>query len=293
MERSFLERLRSGEILVCDGAMGTQLQARGLGVGEYPDSWNLTHPWVVTSIHRAYLDEGCDLIITNTFGANGLKLKRFGKEAEVYKINLAGARIAKEAAKERGMVLGDIGPTGEFVAPAGSLKAEDLYEVFKGQVLALVEGGVDAIIVETMSDLVEAKAAVRAAKENSSLPVIASMTFQKGRYGYRTMMGLGPQEATKELEAAGCDVIGSNCGAGIREMIDIIREIRPLTDIPLIAEPNAGLPKLVKGKTVFDETHQDFARNLPDLMSAGANIIGGCCGTTPQHIAEIVKLVRR
>ena len=288
-----LERLRSGEILVCDGAMGTQLQDRGLGIGECPDSWNLTHPDVVTSIHRAYLDEGCDLIITNTFGANGLRLGRFGKEVEVYKINLAGARIAKEAAKESGMVLGDIGPTGEFVAPAGSLKAEDLYGVFKEQVLALVEGGVDAIIVETMSDLVEAKSAVRAAKENSSLPVIASMTFQKGRYGYRTMMGLDPQEATKGLEAASCDVIGSNCGAGICEMIDIIREIRPLTDIPLIAEPNAGLPKLVKGKTVFDETPQDFVRNLPDLISAGANIIGGCCGTTPQHIAEIVKLVRR
>lgn len=293
MEISFLERLRSGEILVCDGAMGTQLQAGGLGIGECPDSWNLTHPNVVASIHKAYLDEGCDLIITNTFGANGLKLKRFGKEADVRKINVAGARIAKEAAKERGMVLGDIGPTGEFVAPAGSLKAEDLCEVFKEQVLALVEGGVDAIIVETMSDLVEAKAAVRAAKEDSSLPVIASMTFQKGRYGYRTMMGIDPQETARELEAAGCDVIGSNCGAGIQEIIAIIREMRPLTNLPLIAEPNAGLPKLVEGKTVFDETPQDFARNLPDLISAGANIIGGCCGTTPQHIAEIVKLVRR
>ncbi len=288
-----LDKLREVHILVCDGAMGTQLQAKGLGAGEHPAIWDVERPELVGNIHRSYIDVGADLITTNTFSAISLNFSRFGLEGEVQNINLAGAKIAKDIVKDKALVLGDIGPTGEILEPAGSFKVKDVYEAFKEQVLVLVEGGVDAIIIETMSDLEEAKAAVRAAKENSDLEVIGCMTFQKGRYGFRTMMGTSIEEAVRGLEGAGCDVVGSNCGVGSKEMIEIIHKMRPLTQLPLIAVPNAGLPKLVEGKTIFDETPQDFARNLPDLISAGANIIGGCCGTTPQHIAEIVKLVRR
>lgn len=288
-----IDKLKEGRVLICDGAMGTQLQEKGLGTGECPDIWNLTYPEVVSNIHQAYLKEGAELIITNTFGATRFKLSRFGKEDEVGEINRAGARIAKDIAEDKVLVLGDIGPTGELLEPAGSFKVEDLYKIFKEQVKALIEGGVDAIIIETMSDLEEAKAAVRAAKENSELDVVACMSFQKGKHGYKTMMGVSIEDAVKGLEAAGCDVVGSNCGIGSGEMIDVIHRMRRLTKLPLIAQPNAGLPRLVEGKTMFDESPEYFARNILKLVKREVHIVGGCCGTTPQHIAAIKSIIRR
>lgn len=292
LKKGFPERLREG-ILVCDGAMGTQLQAKGLRTGECPEMWNISHQDIVRSIHQAYLDVGCDIIITNTFGASGLKLRKFGLQDRTSELNLAGARLAREVAGDRTFVLGDVGPTGEFMEPVGTIDYDEFYNIFSEQVLALREGGVDGIIIETMSDIREVKAAVSATQKVSKLPVVASMTFQYcGQKGFRTMMGLDIPQAVEQLTSMNCDVIGSNCGCGIADMVKIIGEMRSLTQAYLIAEPNAGMPKLIEGRTVFGETPEDMAKAIPDLIKAGARIIGGCCGTTPEHIRQIMKIVK-
>ena len=288
----FLKKLKT-EVLVCDGAMGTMLQENGLSQGECPEMWNITHKKVVQSIHREYLDAGCNILITNTFGGNLFKLRKMGLEDNVHEANIAGAHLAKDVAGDKAYVLGDIGPTGEFMEPLGELKYEDFYNVFKEQALALRSGGVDGIIIETMSALEEIRAAVLAVKENTDLPVVAAMTFQITDSGFRTMMGVDVKKAVTEIKDMGCDVIGSNCGCGIREMVRVIKEMRRCggTDGYLIAEPNAGMPRLVDGKTVFDESPQDMAAFVPELLKEGVKIIGGCCGTTPSHIREIVRAV--
>ena len=289
----FLKKLKN-EVLVCDGAMGTMLQENGLSPGESPEMWNITHKKVVQSIHREYLDAGCNILITNTFGGNLFKLRKMGLEDNVHEANIAGAHLAKDVAGDKAYVLGDIGPTGEFMEPLGELKYEDFYNVFKEQVLALRSGGVDGIIIETMSALEEIRAAVLAVKENTDLPVVAAMTFQITDSGFRTMMGVDVRKVTISLKDIGCDVIGSNCGCGIREMVRVIKEIRRCsgTGSYLIAEPNAGMPRLVDGKTVFDESPKDMAAFVPELLKEGVKIIGGCCGTTPAHIREIVRAVK-
>ena len=289
----FLKKLKN-EVLVCDGAMGTMLQENGLSPGESPEMWNITHKKVVQSIHREYLDAGCNILITNTFGGNLFKLRKMGLEDNVHEANIAGAHLAKDVAGDKAYVLGDIGPTGEFMEPLGELKYEDFYNVFKEQVLALRSGGVDGIIIETMSALEEIRAAVLAVKENTDLPVVAAMTFQVTDSGFRTMMGVDVRKVTISLKDIGCDVIGSNCGCGIREMVRVIKEIRRCsgTGSYLIAEPNAGMPRLVDGKTVFDESPKDMAAFVPELLKEGVKIIGGCCGTTPAHIREIVRAVK-
>ena len=289
----FLKKLKN-EVLVCDGAMGTMLQENGLSPGECPEMWNITNKKVVQSIHREYLDAGCNILITNTFGGNLFKLRKMGLEDNVHEANIAGAHLAKDVAGDRGYVLGDIGPTGEFMEPLGELKYEDFYNVFKEQVLALRSGGVDGIIIETMSALEEIKAAVLAVQEHTDLPVVAAMTFQVTDSGFRTMMGVDVKKVTIALKDIGCDVIGSNCGCGIREMVRVIKEIRRCsgTGSYLIAEPNAGMPRLVDGKTVFDESPKDMAAFVPELLKEGVKIIGGCCGTTPAHIREIVRAVK-
>ncbi len=301
MGKSLLSRLKEG-ILIADGAMGTMLQSRGLGTGECPEQWNISHREEVQAIHRAYLRAGCNLILTNTFGGNRFKLKKFGLENRAGDFNVTGAKIAKEAIEQVPLsntytqplfVLGDVGPTGEFMEPVGSVKLEEFYQVFKEQILALVEGGIDAVIVETMSSLEECQAAVRAAKENSNLPVIVSMSFDPGKRGFRTMMGVDIPTMVKGLSESGVDVIGTNCGGiGLEEMAEVIKEMRMLTDKPLMAQPNAGKPMLLEGKTVYNESPEAMAAQVEELIKAGANIIGGCCGTTPEHMAKIVQAVR-
>jgi len=289
----FLKKLKN-EVLVCDGAMGTMLQDNGLPPGECPEMWNITHKKVVQSIHKAYLDAGCNIILTNTFGGNFFKLRKMGLEDNIHEVNIAGAELAKEVVRDRAYVLGDMGPTGEFMEPVGELKYEDFYNAFKEQVLALRAGGVDGIIIETMSSLDEIRAAVLSVKENTDLPVVAAMTFQTTDSGFRTMMGVDVRKSATSLKDMGCDVIGSNCGCGIKEMVGVIKEIHRWSGLNtyLIAEPNAGMPKLVDGKTVFDESPQDMASLVPELLKEGVRIIGGCCGTTPAHIREIVKIIR-
>ncbi|MGE5569256.1 MAG: homocysteine S-methyltransferase family protein [Rhodospirillales bacterium] len=291
---AFLKRVAQGEVLIFDGALGTFLHSKGLQAGECPESWCVSHPDVVKSIAEAYIASGSDVVTTNSFGANSFKLAAYGLADKVREFNRAAARLVKEAMSGRGFVAGSIGPTGQIVVDeGGDATPEQLYEAFREQALALAEGGVDAICMETMSSLAEALQAVKAAKENTSLPVICTFTFEAGVKGFRTMMGLKPDRAAREAAAAGADIVGANCGSGIANMIEIVRQMRAAApETPILAQPNAGVPVVEGGKTVFKETPEYMASRVAELIDAGANIVGGCCGTTPNHIAAIVAAVR-
>ena len=292
--KSFLERVAQGEILVSDGAMGTFLYARGLGAGECPESWCVSHPEVVRGIAEAYVAAGSDIVETNSFGGSECKLERYGFGDRVREFNRAAAALAKEAIAGRGYVAASVGPTGHIVEEeGGDVTAAQLYEAFAAQVAALAEGGADAICVESMSSLLEALAAVKAARENTALPVICTFTFEPGVKGFRTMMGLRPDRAAREIAAAGAHVVGANCGNGIAPMIDIARQMRAAApDVPILIQANAGAPVVVGGRTVFQELPAYMASRVRELVAAGANIVGGCCGTTPEHIAAMAQAVR-
>jgi 5-methyltetrahydrofolate--homocysteine methyltransferase len=287
-----LERIKD-EILVVDGAMGTFLQARGLESGECGELWNVDRREDVMAIHKAYIDAGADIIITNTFGGNRFMLEKHGFGDRACEISKAAAVLAKEAAGDRALVLGGIGPTGEFMEPLGTRTFDEMVEVFAEQVRGFAEGGADGIIIETMAALDEVKAAITAVKNNCDLPVIANMTFDKGAKGYRTMMGTSPKDAAEKFTEYGADIIGTNCGNGITEMIEIVAEMRTGTDRPLLAEPNAGLPVIEDGEVKYKETAEKMAAKVPELIAAGANIVGGCCGTTPGHITAIAQAAKK
>src|SRR5581483_10399119 len=290
-----MERISDGEILISDGALGTLLQAKGLKPGECPESWCLSHPEVLKGIAQAYLDAGSDLVTTNSFGGTSYKLEPYGYQDKVGDFNRAAARLVKQVMRERGYVAGSVGPTGRIVVDeGGDVRPEDLYRAFSEQVVALAEGGADAICIETMSSLVEATQAIKAAKDNTRLPVLCTFTFAASPRGFRTMMGASPERAAKEAAAAGADVVGANCGNGIVNMIEIARAMRAaLPRVPILIQANAGAPLLEGDKTVFKETPEFMASHVRALMQAGANIIGGCCGTTPAHIAAMARVIRR
>lgn len=278
--------------VITDGAWGTQLQARGLAIGEFPDAWNLTHPERVEEVARAYVEAGSHVILTNTFGANRLRLAEAGLADKAVEINRRGVEISKRAAGTRPKVFASIGPSGKMLM-SGEVTADDLRAAFEEQARALAAGGADALVVETMSDLEEATIAVTAAQA-TGLPVVASMVFDSGRDQDRTMMGLTPEQAAQGLDAAGADVIGSNCGQGIAGFVNICRRLRAATDKPIWIKANAGLPELVAGRAVYRVTPAEFAQNVPALVEAGASFIGGCCGTSPEFIREIaLRLVKQ
>lgn len=287
-----LERIKN-EVLVVDGAMGTFLQARGLQSGECGELWNVDRREDVMAIHQAYIDAGADIIITNTFGGNRFMLEKHGLGDRAYEISKAAAELAKEAAGDRALVFGGLGPTGEFMEPLGTRTFDEMVEVFAEQVKGFAEGGADAVIIETMAALDEVKAAITAVKNNCDLPVIANLTFDKGAKGYRTMMGTAPKEAAEKFTEYGADIVGTNCGNGITEMIEIVAELRSGTDLPILAEPNAGLPVIEGGEVKYKETPEKMAAKVPELIAAGANIVGGCCGTTPEHITAIAKAAKK
>jgi len=265
---------------------------RGLMLGECPELWNLNRPDDVRVIAKAYKEAGADIILTNTFGGSRFKLKRSGISSNIKQINKRGVQLSREVCGDS-LVFASIGPTGEFLKPLGTVSKEEMVLCFSEQVEAFVEGGADGVIIETMIDLNETKCALKAAKENSNLPVALSMTFNKGERGYATVMGITPEKAAKELEKAGADIVGSNCGIGTKDIVEIARILRPVTTLPLWIKPNAGVPQLVKGKTIYPETPEEMAKFTPDLIKIGVNMIGGCCGTTPEHIRLIAKEVQR
>jgi 5-methyltetrahydrofolate--homocysteine methyltransferase len=287
-----LERLQAGETLVFDGAMGTMLIANGLGASDCPEEWNASHADVVSGIHKSYFDAGCDIVETNSFGGSPLKLARYGLAERTHELNRAAAENARAAAGDSKYVAGSIGPTGEFIEPYGLLKYDELVDAFKRQAAALEEGGADIICVETMADLNEARAAVEAAKASTGCVVFASMTFNPDKKGFRTMMGVDPASAARSLEEYGADVIGTNCGAGPEDMAKILEEMAAATSRPLFAKPNAGMPVLEGEKTIYPEGPESMAEKMRPLLGMGIKILGGCCGTTPEHLREIAGIVK-
>jgi 5-methyltetrahydrofolate--homocysteine methyltransferase len=290
-----LERIARGEVLICDGAMGTFLHTKGLAPGECPESWCISHPEVVKEIAAAYIVAGSNIVETNSFGGSSFKLQAFGLADKVREFNRAAAQLAKQAMGKAGYVAASVGPTGHIAEDeGGDVTPEQFYEAFKEQALALAEGGADAICVETMSSLLEALQAIKAAKENTSLPVICTFTFERRPKGFHTMMGLKPDRAAKEAAAAGADIVGANCGNGIADMLEIAKQMRAAAPgARILIQANAGVPVLEDGLTVFKETPEYMASRVAELIAAGVNIIGGCCGTTPKHIAAIAAEVRR
>jgi 5-methyltetrahydrofolate--homocysteine methyltransferase len=279
--------LATGNILVADGATGTMMQSMGLPAGVAPELWNVEKPDSVRSLYRAYLDVGSQVILTNSFGGSRIKLDRSGGiGSRAKELSRAAATLAKKEAGDRAYVAGDLGPTGELMEPYGTLSYIDAVDAFAQQAKALVEGGVDLLWVETMSDLSEARAAVEGAKQVTDLPVFCSLSFTKSG---RTMMGVTPTQAAEGLWPMGLLAIGANCGEGLDIMVPVLTEFkRALPGALLISKPNAGLPHLEDGKTVFDLDADAFAAHMPQLIELGARIVGGCCGSSPQHIAAIV-----
>jgi len=281
------ELLREKAVLISDGAWGTQLTKLGLQAGAAPELWNADNQRAVESIPRSYVEAGSDIVLTNTFGGSRWKLEKNGLGERTEELNRLGVEIARRASDGKALVFASVGPTGEFMAPLGLKTRKDFVRCFSEQIRALADAGADGIVIETMSDLGEARAALEAARDVSGLPVVVSMTFDTGVRGFATMMGVRPAQAAEELDKAGADIIGSNCGSGIESLVEIARIMRPVTNKPLWIKPNAGKPELVEGKTTFRETPEEMASEVPALIEAGANIIGGCCGTTPEHITRI------
>ena len=292
-----LRRVRAGEALVFDGGYGTMLFAAGLLNGACPELWNDTHADVVAGIHRGYFDAGSQIVETNTFGGSRLKLDEYALGDRTRELNAVGARLARSAAPAEGYVAGSIGPTSRLpldYALDGGVSDEEYEATFREQAEALAEGGVDLFAVETMMFPQEARAAIRACKAVTDLPVMATMFFQyeEGHDRDRTMWGESPAEVAKSLLAAGADVVGMNCGRGPDRAIVIIRQMREVCAAPLVAYPNAGLPVSTGDTVTYELGPEAMAREYPALLEAGVNIVGACCGSNPEHIRRIAEAVR-
>ncbi len=284
MSSLITELLADGPV-VTDGAWGTQLQDAGLPSGACPDAWNLSHPDRVETVPRSYVEAGSQVVLTNTFRANRLALQSYGLAEQARQINLAGGQISRRAAGTHARVFGSIGPSGKMLF-AGEVTAEELQEAFTEQAEALAESGVDALIIETMSDLEEATIALAAAKA-TGLPVVACMVFDTGKDKDRIMTGRTPEQVAEELAAAGADVVGANCGQGIASYVPICQRLHAATELPIWIKANAGVPQMIGDQVVYESTPEQFAAHGPDLVAAGASFLGGCCGTGPDYIRAL------
>ncbi|MEA3377423.1 MAG: homocysteine S-methyltransferase family protein [Chloroflexota bacterium] len=291
MRDHFLTRLRSGDVIVADGAMGTMLQEAGLPPGTPPEGWLLERPEAVVGVHQAYIEAGADLILTCTFGATRPRLERSELADRLGEINRRAVEIAREAAGRDGFVAGDIGPTGEFLAPLGQLTYQEAVDIFAEQAEALAEAGVDVLYIETMAALEEVRAAVEGALQaGEGTPVTATLSFDS--HG-RTNMGVRPEEAAEALLELGVDALGGNCGATLDMTLGAVQAMHEVApQMPLIVKPNAGKPRMVEDEVVYDATPEDMAAYARKFLDLGARIVGGCCGSTPEHIAAIARAVR-
>lgn len=292
VKQEFRELIKR-KVILFDGGMGSMLIASGLREGEVPDSWNLSHPDKVKSVHAAYIEAGAEVIQTNTFGATRIKLasSASGGKLDVAAVNEAAVRLVLEAREDSGrggiFVAGDIGPTGRFFPPMGTLTEEGALEAFREQAGALERAGVDLFLIETMYDLREAVAALRAVRDVSSRPVVVEQTLGRKPRGYFSMVGDTPVRGVEMLLEEGADMIGANCTLASGDMIELAAEFRSATDAPLLFQPNAGSPELEHGVPIYRQHPEDFAKDIERIVRAGANAVGGCCGTTPDFIRAV------
>jgi 5-methyltetrahydrofolate--homocysteine methyltransferase len=278
-------RLGRGQVLLADGAIGSLLMARGLARGAAPESLNLSHPEILEEIARLYLEAGAEIIQTNTFGASPLKLANYGLADETEAVNESAVRAVRRVVGEGAYVAASCGPSGKILQPYGDTEAEKIFASYQRQMRALIHAGADIICVETMSDVSEARLAIQAARSVSpSIPVMATMTFEATARGFFTIMGVSIERACRELQQAGADLVGSNCGNGSLQMIAIAREFKKFSGLPLLIQANAGVPELRSGRVHYPETPEFMAAMSRELINAGVAVIGGCCGTTPEHI---------
>lgn len=289
---SILERLARGELLISDGATGTYLQYHGLEPGGCPEELNASHPEVVKGMARAYFEAGSDMVLTNSFGGNRYMLSKYGYGDRVGELNRLAAQHARSQAPPGRYVFGSVGPTGEFLEPLGEVTEAEMLDVFVEQITALNEGGVDGVVVETMTALEEATLAIKAARQVGGLVVMATMTFDKGPRGFFTMMGVTPGQAVTEMEKAGADIVGSNCGSGIQGMVELAKQLRQATDGYLLIHANAGIPAIKGGEIVYPESPDFMVEGFKKLAEMGVNILSGCCGTNPDHIRALSKALR-
>ncbi len=283
-----LARLKRRGVLVGDGAWGTQLMQRGLPEGRPPEWFALERPDLIEDVARLYVEAGADLVTTDTFGGNSFRLALHGLGTEHERINRQAVEAVRRAVAGRALVSASVGPSGRLLEPFGDVSPQALETAFAEQIAVLAEAGADLVCVETMSDLTEAVAAVRAAKRVApGLPVMATMTFERTPRGYFTVMGVGVEAAAAGLAAAGADVVGSNCGAGIEDMVEIARVMAGVATLPLAFQPNAGLPETRAGELVYHQSPEQMAARVPELLALGVAIVGGCCGTTPNHVRAL------
>lgn len=278
------------KIILFDGAMGTELIKRGLKLGKVPDILNIENPETIIEIHKSYYDAGSDMCQTNTFGSTPLNLRRYNLEDQIKGIIGSALDNIKKVCPSGRLVVGDIGPTGEFRPPVGTASSEEWYSSFIAQV-RLLEKGVDLYHVETISDLEEILTAIRAIKEVSNKPIIASITYKKTKRGFFTIMGDPLEKCIKALESEKVDVIGANCTLGSGDMLDLAKNAKEITDNPISVKPNAGQPRIVGTETFYDQPINEFVRDIQEMINIGVKVVGGCCGTTPETIHEIRKII--
>ncbi len=291
---NLIERLQSGEVLVADGAMGSLLFERGLPTGECPERWSMDRPEVLEEIARLYAEAGAQIVQTNTFGGSPLKLSQYDLDNCTEQVNVAAVQAVRRAVGTDVLVSASIGPTGHMLKPYGDAEPEAISAAFERQMRAVLAEGVDLICIETMTDLAEATLAIKAARSlSSTIPIAATMTFDQTPRGFYTVMGVTIEQATGGLAEAGANIVGSNCGNGIDKMVAIAAELRRQTKLPILIQSNAGLPEIVDDEIVYGETPGFMADRVPFLLESGVGIIGGCCGTTPAHIAAIKAAVDR
>ena len=292
MAGTILDLAKERTVLL-DGGMGTELIRSGFTQEDCPESWNVQKPEIVKKIHMSYFDAGSDVVLTNSFGGNRIKLASHGLGDKCHELNLAAARLAAEIKPKGKFVAGSMGPTGKFLKPHGEFTEEEFESAYAVQAKALADGGVDFILIETQYDLKEALCALRGARRSSHLPIFVTMTFNRNPRGYFNIMGDSVLQCLEELEAQDVPAVGTNCTLDSSDMVDLIKIMREATPLPLIAQANAGQPSISsEGEVTYSQDVEDYVRFIPQMTKNGARIIGGCCGTNPDYIKRMAELIR-